>query len=118
MALSKVTINKSTNNLGRIRQGQDHISGLLTFGSKPSEFGTDDVKLIGSVKQAETLGITSSSLPALHYHISEYFRVAGNSQLYVGVYFHASTSAYTFEELLQMQAIANGQIRQFGVYLT
>ncbi len=118
MALSKVNINKSTNNLGRIRQGQDHISGLLSFGSKPSEFGNDDVKLIGSVKQAETLGITTSSLPVLHYHISEYFRVAGNSQLYVGIYFHAGTNAYTFEELISMQSIAGGQIRQFGVYLT
>jgi len=117
MSLSGVTINKSTNNLGRARQGNDHISGLLVYDTVPSGFGTSNVVSIGSVTQAEALGITALAYPILHYHISEFFRLAGNSLLYVGIYFHAGSNAYDFSEIQAMQRFANGTIKQIGVYL-
>jgi hypothetical protein len=118
MGRSKVIFNLSTNNLGRIRQGNDGISGFLRFASVPAEFGTDNVKLIGSVKEAETLGITALAYKELHYHISEYFRIAGNSSLYVGIFNNSGSAGYTFDEILFMQRIALGQMSQLGVYLT
>ncbi|MBS1506040.1 MAG: hypothetical protein JSS79_05280 [Bacteroidetes bacterium] len=118
MSLSGVTINKSTNNLGRARLGNDHISGLLVYSTPPIAFGTSNVVSIGSVAQAEALGITSSSFAVLHYHISEYFRLAGNSLLYVGIFAHAGSNGLDFSEIQTMQRVANGTIRQIGVYLT
>jgi hypothetical protein len=51
----------------------------------------------------------------MHYHISEFFRVAPQGVLYLGV-FPVPASTYTYTELATIQNYADGKIRQFGVY--
>src|SRR5690606_41533299 len=51
--------------------GSDHVTGLAFFNSTalPSGFDSKNIKQIGSVSQAESLGITEG---VEHYHISEF----------------------------------------------
>lgn len=59
-------------------------------------------------------GGAASKLAVMHYHISEYFRLQPQGNLYVGIF--AVPSPYTFTEITTMQNFANGTIRQIGVY--
>lgn len=59
------------------------------------------------------LGV-ASDINILWYHINEYFRIQPKGQLWVG--FYALADATTFASLPLMQSIAQGKIRQFGVY--
>jgi hypothetical protein len=61
-------------------------------------------------------GGAASKLAPLHYHISEYFRIQPQGNLYVGVFPVPST--YDFAEVATMQTYANGSIRQLAVYNT
>lgn len=56
----------------------------------------------------------SSSLAIYYYHISEFFRMQPKGFLYVG--FFAVPGSYTFSEVSDLQNIANGDMRQVGVY--
>jgi hypothetical protein len=58
----------------------------------------------------------ASSIDALHYHVSEYFRIQPKGVLYVGVY--ATSDVGTFSAVTTMQNFSNGKIRQIGVYQT
>lgn len=61
------------------------------------------------------LGV-ASKLSLWYYHISEYFRIQPNGNLWV--YFATlSANAYDFAELLSLQGLANGKIRQVGIWL-
>jgi len=61
------------------------------------------------------LGV-ASKLALWHYHIAEYFRIQPSGNLWV--YFNTLTAnAYDFAEILALQGLANGQIRQLGVWL-
>lgn len=60
-----------------------------------------------------TLGV-ASKLAVYHYHISEYFRVQPQGQLWLG--FFAVPSTYDFAELVTLQNTAMGKIRQVGIY--
>jgi len=59
-------------------------------------------------------GGAASKQAVWHYHISEYFRIQPQGNLYVG--FFAVPNPYTFVEITTMQNFANGLIRQIGVY--
>jgi hypothetical protein len=119
MALSKVTINVGQGGLGRRALNKDKISGLLFFDDTlPSGFVTSDrVKKVFSLAEAEALGIAQAS--AAHdvhwYHISEYFRINPEGELWIG-YFAVPVSTYAFTEITTMVNIAEGEIRQLGVY--
>lgn len=119
MPLSKVVINVGQGGLGRRPLNKDKISGLLFFDDTlPSGFlTTDRVKKVFSLAQAESLGIAQAS--AAHdvhwYQISEYFRVNPEGELWIG-YFAVPVSTYSFAEITTMVNIAQGEIRQLGVY--
>lgn len=49
-----------------------------------------------------------------HYHISEYFRLQPQGNLYVGVF--AVPGTYTFIEIATVQNFAGGKVRQVGIY--
>jgi hypothetical protein len=55
-----------------------------------------------------------SILSVWYYHISEYFRLQPQGNLFVGIY--PVPGSYTFTEITTMQNFANGKIRQRGVY--
>lgn len=59
MALNDITFNLGQGGLGRALPGEDHISGMVFYtGSLPSGFSSGDrVKMVGSVEEAENLGI-------------------------------------------------------------
>jgi len=116
-----ITFKKQNDGLSGVLPGEDHISGLLFYGTAPSGYaiGGVPVRQIASTKQAEDLGIVGTgSTKVWHYHISEFFRIQPNSLLWVGI-FTAPTLAvdYTFEEIKIIQTEANGKIRQIGVYV-
>lgn len=118
MALSKVTINLGANGLGRRPLNLDKISGLLFFNSTPpSGFASVAVQKVYSLSEAETLGIAegSSSHGVEWYHISEYFRLNPEGELWIG-YFAVPGGSYTFAEIATMLIAALGEIRQLGVY--
>jgi hypothetical protein len=117
--LSNVTVNVGSSGLGRRPLNQDKISGILFFNSTlPSEFDTDDrVKKVYSLEEAEALGIAegSSDHDVEWYHISEYFRINPQGELWIG-YYAVPGGAYTFAEIATMLIAAEGEIRQLAVY--
>lgn len=118
MGLSKVTINVGASGLGRRPINKDKISGLLFFNSTPpSGFASIAVQKVFSLAEAETLGIAQSSSGhgVEWYHISEYFRLNPEGELWIG-YFAVPGGSYTFAEIATMAIAAGGEIRQMGVY--
>jgi Protein of unknown function (DUF2586) len=59
-------------------------------------------------------GGVASRLAVYYYHISEYFRLQPNGNLFVGIF--AVPGTYDFSEITTMQNFAGGQIRQVGVF--
>jgi len=118
MALSKVTVNLGANGLGRRPLNLDKISGLLFYNSTPpSGFASVAVQKVYSLSEAETLGIAegSSSHAVEWYHVSEYFRMNPDGELWIG-YYAVPGGSYTFAEIASMLLAALGEIRQLGVY--
>lgn len=116
MGLSSLNINVGTSGLGRRPPNQDKISGILFFSTLPAGFSTTDrVKKVFSLEEAEALGITVALYPIHHYHISEYFRVQPDGELWIGIYAIPGGS-YTFAEISTMVIAAGGEIRQLAVY--
>lgn len=74
------------------------------------------VTIVGTI--AGTLTDFSGGVASLqatwHYHISEYFRIQPQGNLYLG--FYAVPTTYDFTDLVTVQQYANGEIRQFAVY--
>lgn len=62
-------------------------------------------------------GGVASEQAVWHYHISEYFRLQPQGNLYVGL-FAVPGGTYTFTEIATMQNFSGGIIRQIGVYKT
>ena len=116
MGLSKLSIIVGQSGLGRRAPNEDKISGLLFFSALPAGFASDNrVIKVFSLEEAEALGITVALYPIMHYHISEYFRVAPEGELWLGIYAIPGGS-YTFAEISDMVIKAKGEIRQLGVY--
>jgi len=118
MPLPQITFTKQDGGLGRPLTGEDHISGMVMYSnSLPAGFGTDTMKTVFSLQQAEALGIVegSASFGVLWYHIREYFRLQSKGVLHVGI-FPVPAGAYDFAEVKTLQVFANGKIRQVAVY--
>lgn len=119
MALSRVTVNVGQAGLGRRPLNRDKISGILFFNDTlPSEFSTSDrVKKVYSLEEAEALGIAEGS--AAHdvewYHLSEYFRINPEGEIWIG-YYAVPATTYDFTEIATMLNAAGGEIRQLAVY--
>ena len=118
MATPKIEFVRGKGGLGRPLPNNDHISALLFFNDTlPSGFGANDrVKAVFSLENAETLGIVEGSADHAveHYMIKTFFDQNPRGKLWVG--FYALTgNTYDFDEIVQMQSIANGEIRQFGI---
>lgn len=115
-----IVINIADGGIGRLAPGEDFFTGLIYQGTKPVGYGTDDIKRIYSLAQAEGYGITAAVLPVLHYQISEYFRLLQqfnfNAWLDVGI-FTITTGAYNGSQVTTMQNHAGGKLRQIGVFL-
>lgn len=119
MGLSKVTVNVGQGGLGRRPVNKDKISGLLFFNNTlPAGFSaTERCKKVFSLEEAEALGIAEGSVnhDINWFHISEYFRMNPEGELWIGFYAVPATT-YDFTEIATMLTAANGEIRQLGVY--
>lgn len=118
MATPKIEFVRGKGGLGRPLPNNDHISALLFFNDTlPSGFGANDrVKAVFSLENAETLGIVEGSADHAveHYTIKTFFDQNPRGKLWVGIY-DLTANADDFDEIVQMQSIANGEIRQFGI---
>lgn len=63
---------------------------------------------------AQFTGGVASLFAVWNYHITEYFRLRPQGNLYVGIY--PVPGSYTFTEITTMQNFANGSMRQIGVF--
>ena len=86
----------------------------LNTGSPVTATYSAGATLAGTITQF-TGGAASTYAP-WHYHISEYFRLQPQGNLYVGIF--AVPNPYTFTEITTMQTFANGKIRQIGIFKT
>lgn len=93
--------------LGRTLAGSDHISGLLVYGETAV-----DKSLVLSVEDLEGLGVTPTSNPVMHYHVSEFFRINEGANLYIQA---VATSDGNFSEVKILQNFAQGKIRQMAI---
>lgn len=85
---------------------------FLNTGTPLTATYSNGATLAGTITQFT--GGVASKYAVWHYHISEFFRLQPQGQLYVGIY--AVPGSYTFTEITTMQNFANGKIRQIGVY--
>ena len=118
MALNSIKFNRSKSGLGAPLLNNDHISGLVFFrASKPTGFDPDNIQKVFSLEQIEDLGIEmDGAFSSLWYHVREFFEKQPKGELYVGV-FDEPGATPDFAEIKTMQEFANGEIRQFGVWL-
>jgi hypothetical protein len=117
--MNDIIITKQAGGLNRTLPGEDHVSAILMYlATLPAGFSTSArEKTIYSVSEAEDLGIAkgSSNYGVLHYHISEYFRMQPNGELWIGLY-SVPVGTYDFAELATLQRAANGRIRQAAIF--
>ncbi len=122
--MQKLTIERTNGNIPGSLPGEDHISGLVFYGSLtdaelPSGFSTGErIQAVSSIETAEKLGITADSakwdIRVLHHTLGQIFAMNPGISLYVGIF--KVTGVKTFAEIRQMQNYAGGRIRQFGVW--
>jgi len=124
--MNEITFVKGQGQVPKSLPGEDHYSGLVAYiadADLPSGYETTDrVKSYSKLESAETDGIVSTSekwlVKALHYHISEFFRINPNGILYVGIFTPESgeTPTYDYAEVKTLQNAAEGKLRQIAVY--
>ncbi len=69
----------------------------------------------GSSTDVQFSGGAGSQLSYIHYHISEYFRLQPDGELYVSL---NAQNTYDGAEIETLQTFAKGDIRQSGVYVS
>lgn len=113
--LSQINVIEGTAGLGRQAANNDKISGILSYNAAglPSGFSGNPVIFVTSLSQAETAGILSTgSYQYEHYQVSEFFRLNPEGWLYIGIY----TTTGSFADMASMVQLAQGTIRQLGVF--
>ena len=115
-----LTINNGTSTHGYTAT---NLAGVITITARPGigvglNTGTPlSVNTTGSLAASVTAQFTGgvgSKLAVMHYHVSEYFRIQPQGNLFIGIY--TVPSPYVFTEISLMQTFAKGKIRQIGVY--
>lgn len=119
--MGKIIVTRAQGGLNRRKPGTDHISGLLFYSDTlPTGFGINDrVKECVQLEDAEALGITADAASVItrimHYHVSEFFRMAPGAKLWIGIY-AVPVGAHTFADITTMRDFAGGAINQIGVW--
>jgi hypothetical protein len=124
--MGKLTFNVGEGGLGRDLPSKDNYSGFIfDDASKPVGWGTESVKKVRTLKEAEDLGLTSALFPVAHYQVSEFFRIAqklttlAQGHLWIMFFDGGVESAnYDGTQLVTLQNKAEGEIRRAGVFLT
>jgi hypothetical protein len=92
------------------------ISAKAGLGAFPNTKGLTITKT-GSITATSTAwtGGVGSKNAVKHYHISEFFRIQPQGNLFVGI-FDVPVGAYTFAEIGSMSTYSSGVIKQLGIY--
>lgn len=69
----------------------------------------------GTATVMQFSGGVGSQVAPMHYHVSEFFRMQPGGVLWIGIY--DFSSAYDAAKIKSVQDYAEGQVRNFGVYL-
>ena len=86
---------------------------LADCGISRQAMDTDTLTAITSVSDSKIK--ERSSINALYYHVTEFFRMNPNGTLYVGIPFGEATNV-NVEQIETLQTYANGSIRQLGIF--
>ena len=138
-ALNDISFNKTNGGLGRYNGSDDVISGIIFGGLGLSMAGfagengfeavddnifarkftypeeLDDLGIVFTPAPEEgELTATQTAMNALHYHITEFFRMNPEGVLYVMV----KTDTLAATDIATLQTFAGGNIRQVGVFNT
>jgi hypothetical protein len=103
---------RGSGGLARRLAGEDHVSGLIYALGKDTPLGGKHS--LRSAEEAEAAGITAAAAPLLHYHISEFFRLAPGATLFAMVVAEDSLDG-TFTEIKELQQYAGGRLRRVGI---
>lgn len=109
MALNDVKFVTTAGGLGRLPAEKDYVSAIIiSLAATPSGWTNDLGKRYQSLDEAEADGIVEgdANFGLLWYFISEFFRIAGPSELYVVDAADAGFSAQAFFDL------TSGEVRQ------
>lgn len=129
---TSLKIERQNGNVVKALAGEDHITGFVAYlatNDLPASFKTDHVQPLSTIEAAEAAGIidhTTDSdgvetpaawaLRAVHYHLSEIYRLNPGVSLYVGLFAKPAGNSMTFAEVKTVQNYAGGRVRQCGVW--
>jgi hypothetical protein len=123
MSFEGVIINKGQGGLNRSETSTDAVMALVVCVTEPLTNDLDTVFELTGIEQVEELGFTAAydanNQILLHYHVSEFFRLAPNGTLKLVV--TTSATAKTFFESAIAKALfrANTDVKRIGfVYNT
>lgn len=121
MGNPSISFTRGKGGLGRPLPGEDYISSINVYiDSLPTGFGTDKIKNVKSIEEAEALGIIEgdANFGVLWYHVSEYFRIQLKGSLFIGIYPKpVDPATHTFDEVELVQNFAEGKVRQGAIFL-
>ncbi|OXA83751.1 DUF2586 family protein [Flavobacterium columnare] len=93
--------------LARKIAGDDHVSGLIVYGDVAFE-----KNVLLSIDELPSLGVTETSHPVLHYHVSEFYRMSPGAKLYIQ---SVAVSDGNYSEVKVLQNFAEGSIKQLAI---
>lgn len=112
MALNDVKFNVPQGGLGRVADGEDHISALLFDAAAPGSYADAKLKAFVDIEQVKAEGITEgdATYGFAYYQAKEFFRIAPGATLWIGF-------SIAFPDDLQGQGLPAGKVRQVGVFI-
>ncbi|GEM55245.1 hypothetical protein B0A58_07420 [Flavobacterium branchiophilum NBRC 15030 = ATCC 35035] len=108
--MNTISFVRQEGGLNKRLPGEDHVSGLIIYG-QADVAKTHLIEVAGLA----SIGVTPTSHPVLHYHVSEYFRVNPGSKLYLFSIDANDANDAQFVAIKQLQQFAEGKIRQIGI---
>lgn len=113
MPLNDVKFNVLQGGLGRVADGEDHVTAMV-FDSvaPPGALGSKKMKAYVGIEQCVADGITAESgtYALVHYQADEFFRISPGSTLWL------CFQGITYPTTLFVEAV--GKIRQIGVFFS
>jgi hypothetical protein len=109
MPLNNITFNKQGGGLGRPLPGKDHYSGLLFYGTQSGYTQSGSYETLFSIDDLD-----AAPGDDLFEYVNDFFNQNDKGVLFLGV-FATSSSNYDFDETIELQNYAGGEIRQMLV---
>lgn len=124
MGVSNLSFTRSSGGLGRPLPQKDHVSGLVAWLSDAEVTALGGAlttsareQSVRNITEAEALGFAEGSAVTgvIWYHINWFFKMNPKGKLWIGIYDELSID---YDEIETLQAAAEGEIRQIGVFDT